>query len=144
MTTTVLAFDGQLLCLQRSSSGWCVHVHEFVDEAFAYQRSVDLRGSGDVDLSSTELVAADAVMDTFASLPAVVLAFRRPRGSTHDYWVGMVGLEQQCCTGDWHPFELAEVEAYAVADGPVQLPADPIVPGNITNTTNQIAHTDRS
>ena len=82
---TLVAIDGQLLCVQRGPTGsWCVHCYR-VDEAsrrFVLKISVDVRGAlggeaSDVDLSTAELVAADAVTDTAASLQTV--AHKRPR-----------------------------------------------------------------
>ena len=126
MVNSVVAIDGQLLCLQRGpSGGWCVHCYQ-VDEVsrrFVLKRSVDIRGAlggGDIDLSTAELVAADAVTDTAASVPTVALAFRRRRGATHDYWLGTLLLESPAaaCGGAWHAFEMAAVEAQLMVDGP--------------------------
>jgi len=123
---TLVAIDGQLLCVQRGPTGsWCVHCYR-VDEAsrhFVLKSSVDVRGAlggeaSDVDLSTTELVAADAVTDTAASLQTVALAFRRRRGATHDYWLGTVRVEPPVSAASWHAFELAEVEAQVLTDGP--------------------------
>ena len=136
---TIVAIDGQLLCVQRGpTGGWCVHCYR-VDEAsrhFVLRSSVDVRGAlggeaSDVDLSTAELVAADAVTDTAASLQTVALAFRRRRGATHDYWLGTVRLEPPASVsaGGWHAFELAEVEAQALTDGPALVMVHAIVGG---------------
>ena len=136
---TIVAIDGQLLCVQRGpTGGWCVHCYR-VDEAsrhFELRSSVDVRGAlggeaSDVDLSTAELVAADAVTDTAASLQTVALAFRRRRGATHDYWLGTVRLEPTASVsaGGWHAFELAEVEAQVLTDGPALVVVHAVVGG---------------
>ena len=144
---TIVAIDGQLLCVQRGpTGGWCVHCYR-VDEAsrhFVLRSSVDVRGAlggeaSNVDLSTAELVAADAVTDTAASLQTVALAFRRRRGATHDYWLGTVRLEPTASVsaGGWHAFELAEVEAQVLTDGPALVMVHAVVGGGDSPASRQ-------
>ena len=138
-STAVVAIDGQLLCVQRGpTGGWCVHRYR-VDEAsrhFVLTSSLDVRGAlggeaSDVELSTAELVAADAVTDTAASLQTVALAFRRRRGATHDFWLGTVRLEPpaSASAASWHAFELAEVEAQVLTDGPALVMVHAVIGG---------------